>query len=160
MAWICQKLVHQTSVKFRNSNITTPFTNHCVTVTSIDVNKFRPTGTKWRQAITRTNNDPVRRLIHAVPGLNELKKLTMSPCISFNLSNTTRHLSHSSLQIFPPLWESIYQGWGLLSQFSPFRFFSFFSNDQNSGYLYDIKFVFGRCHHSCAAETPGKYEHD
>ena len=28
------------------------------------------------------------------------------------------------------------------------------------GYLYDIKFIFVRCHHSWAAETPGKYEHD
>ena len=38
--------------------------------------------------------------------------------------------------------------------------FPFFPNDQNSGYLYDIKFIFGRCHRSWAAETPGKYEHD
>ena len=52
------------------------------------------------------------------------------------------------------------QGWGLLSQFSPFRYFPIFPNDQNSGYLYDIKFIFGRCHRSWAAETPGKYEHD
>ena len=40
------------------------------------------------------------------------------------------------------------QGWGLLSQFSPFRYFPIFPNDQNSGYLYDIKFKFGRCHRS------------
>ena len=52
------------------------------------------------------------------------------------------------------------QGWGLISQFSPFRYFPiFFPNDQNNGYLYDIKFIFGRCHRSWAAETPGKYEH-
>ena len=31
---------------------------------------------------------------------------------------------------------------------------------KNSGYLYDIKLIFGRCHRSWAAETPGKYEHD
>ena len=36
----------------------------------------------------------------------------------------------------------------------------FSPNDQNSSYLYDIKFIFGRCHHSWAAETPVKYEHD
>ena len=54
----------------------------------------------------------------------------------------------------------VVQGWGLLSQFSSFRYFPFFPNDQNSGYLYDIKFIFGRCHRSWAAETPGKYEHD
>ena len=36
----------------------------------------------------------------------------------------------------------------------------FFPNDQHSGYLYDIKFIFGRCHRSWAAETPGKYQHD
>ena len=38
--------------------------------------------------------------------------------------------------------------------------FPFFPNDQNSGNLYDIKFIFGRCHRSWAAETPGKCEHD
>ena len=32
--------------------------------------------------------------------------------------------------------------------FSVPLFSHFFSNDQNSGYLYDIKFVFGRCHRS------------
>ena len=52
------------------------------------------------------------------------------------------------------------QEWGLLRQFSRFRYFSIFPNDQNSGYLYDIKFILGRCHRSWAAETPGKYEHD
>ena len=52
------------------------------------------------------------------------------------------------------------QGWGLISQFSPFLFFPFFPNDQNSGNLYKIKFIFGRCHRSWAAETPGKCEHD
>ena len=26
--------------------------------------------------------------------------------------------------------------------------------------MYDINFIFGRCHRSWAAETPGKYEHD
>ena len=46
-----------------------------------------------------------------------------------------------------------------LSQFSPL-IFPFFPNDENSGYLNDIKFIFGRCHSSWAAETPGKYEHD
>ena len=54
----------------------------------------------------------------------------------------------------------ILQGWGLLSQFSPFRYFPIFPNDDNSGYLNDIKFIFGRCHRSWAAETPAKYEHD
>ena len=44
--------------------------------------------------------------------------------------------------------------------FSVPLFSLFFPNDQNSGYLYDIKFIFGRCHRSWAAETPGKYEHD
>ena len=38
--------------------------------------------------------------------------------------------------------------------------FPIFPNDKNNGYLYDIKFIFGRCHRSWAAETPGKYEHD
>ena len=43
--------------------------------------------------------------------------------------------------------------------FSVPLFSYFFPNDQNSGYLY-IKFIFGRCHRSSAAETPDKYEHD
>ena len=38
--------------------------------------------------------------------------------------------------------------------------FSFFHSNQNNGYLYDIAFIFGRCHHSWAAETPDKYERD
>ena len=46
------------------------------------------------------------------------------------------------------------------SIFSVPLFSHFFPNDQNSGYLYDIKFIFGRCHRSWAAKTPGKYEHD
>ena len=29
---------------------------------------------------------------------------------------------------------------------SSVRYFPFFPNDQNSGYLYDIKFIFARCH--------------
>ena len=44
--------------------------------------------------------------------------------------------------------------------FSVPLFSHFFPNDQNSGYLYDIKFIFGWCHRSWAAVTPGKYEHD
>ena len=44
--------------------------------------------------------------------------------------------------------------------FSVPLFSHFFPNDQNSGYLYDIKFIFDRCHCSWAVETPGKYEHD
>ena len=44
--------------------------------------------------------------------------------------------------------------------FSVPLFSHFIPNDQNSSYLHDIKFIFGRCHRSWAAETPGKYEHD
>ena len=35
-----------------------------------------------------------------------------------------------------------------------------FRNDQNTGYLYNIMFIFDRCHHRWAAETPGKCERD
>ena len=38
-------------------------------------------------------------------------------------------------------------------------FSNFFPNDQNNGCMYDIKFIFDRCHRSWAAETFGKYEH-
>ena len=53
-------------------------------------------------------------------------------------------------------------GWGLLSQFTPFRFviFSNFHNNQNNVHLYDITFIFDRCHRRWAAETPHKYERD
>ena len=44
--------------------------------------------------------------------------------------------------------------------FSVPLFSHFFPNDQNSGYLYDMKLIFGRCHRRWAAETLGKYEHD
>ena len=44
--------------------------------------------------------------------------------------------------------------------FSVTLFSHFFPNDQNSGYLYDIKFILSRCHRSWATETPGKYGHD
>ena len=44
--------------------------------------------------------------------------------------------------------------------FSVPLFSRFFPNDENSGCLNDIKFIFGRCHRSWAAETPGKHEHD
>ena len=52
------------------------------------------------------------------------------------------------------------RGGGYLANFLRSVIFPFFLNYQNSGYLYDIKFIFGRCHCSWAAETPGKYEHD
>ena len=48
------------------------------------------------------------------------------------------------------------QRWGLLSQFSVI--FPIFQNNEYTGYLYDIMFIFDRCHRSSAAETPDKYE--
>ena len=44
--------------------------------------------------------------------------------------------------------------------FSVPLFSQFFRMIKTFSYLYDIKFIFGRCHRSWAAETPGKYEHD
>ena len=41
-----------------------------------------------------------------------------------------------------------------------FVIFPMFRNDEYTGYLYDKKFIFDRCLHSWAAETPDKYEHD
>ena len=49
-------------------------------------------------------------------------------------------------------------GVGLLSQFSPLRYFPNFPDDQSVGYLYGTTFMFDRFHRSWAAETPGKYE--
>ena len=42
--------------------------------------------------------------------------------------------------------------------FSVPLFSLFFQDDQNTGYLYDITFIFDRCRRSWAAETPDKYE--
>ena len=51
-------------------------------------------------------------------------------------------------------------GGGYWANFLRSVIFPIFPNDQNSGNLYDIKFIFGRCHRSWAAETSGKCEHD
>ena len=50
-----------------------------------------------------------------------------------------------------------YLGCGLLNQLSPF---SYFPNDQNTGYLCGITFIFDMCHRSWSAATPEKYEHE
>ena len=51
-------------------------------------------------------------------------------------------------------------GGGYNANFLRSVIFPIFPSDQNSGYLYDIKYIFDRCHRSWAAETPGRYEHD
>ena len=51
-------------------------------------------------------------------------------------------------------------GWGLLSQFSPFRYFPHFRYCQNKRWLLNIAFIFGRCRRSSAAMAPVKYECD
>ena len=52
-------------------------------------------------------------------------------------------------------------GVGVTKPIFSVRLFShFFPNDENSGYMTDIKFIFGRFHHSWAVETLGKYQHD
>ena len=40
------------------------------------------------------------------------------------------------------------QGWGLLSQFSPFHVFPIRQNYQNTGCPYNTTLIFDRCHHS------------
>ena len=50
--------------------------------------------------------------------------------------------------------------WGYKANFLHAVVFPFFSDDQNTGFLYDITFIFDRRHHSWAAETPDKYERD
>ena len=47
--------------------------------------------------------------------------------------------------------------WGLLSQFFPFHYFCNFSIYKNTGYLWYIMFIFGRCRCSLAAATSVKY---
>ena len=44
--------------------------------------------------------------------------------------------------------------------FSVSLVFPTFQNNQNTGYLNGITFIFDRCHHSWAAEAPDKYERD
>ena len=51
-------------------------------------------------------------------------------------------------------------GGGFLANLLCIVIYPIFPNDENSGYLNDIKFIFGRCHRSWAAQTPGKYKHD
>ena len=38
--------------------------------------------------------------------------------------------------------------------------FPIFQNDQDTGYLYNIKFIVDRSHRIWATETPDKYGHD
>ena len=52
------------------------------------------------------------------------------------------------------------RGGGYEANFLCSVIFQNFPNDENSGYINDIKLIFGRCHRSWAAATPGKYEHD
>ena len=57
---------------------------------------------------------------------------------------------------------SIISFWGGSNKtiFFVFRYFPNFQNYQNIGYLLNIMFIFDRCHHSLAVETPAKYECD
>ena len=52
--------------------------------------------------------------------------------------------------------------WGLLYQISQFIFFvfNFYYNQPNKSHLFEITFIFGRCHCSLAAVTPVEYECD
>ena len=49
------------------------------------------------------------------------------------------------------------QGWGLLSQFPPFCYFTIFQHHQYTCWLLNITFIFDRCHCSLPAMTPAKY---
>ena len=52
-------------------------------------------------------------------------------------------------------------GWGLLSQFHPFRYFpNFFQHCQNTCWLLNSMFIFDRCRRSSAAVAPVKYKCD
>ena len=46
------------------------------------------------------------------------------------------------------------QEWGHEANILRSVIFPIFQTDQNTGYLYDITPIFGRCHRSWAAETP------
>ena len=72
-------------------------------------------------------------------------------CLSLKIS---KHFPVSSVLYKP--------GVGVTKPIFSVLLFSHFSRmiKTVSGYLYDIKFIFGRCHRSWAAATPGKYEHD
>ena len=58
-----------------------------------------------------------------------------------------------------------FRGGGYKANFLRSVIFTIFQNNENTGYLYDITFIFDRCHRSWAhrswaAETPDKYERD
>ena len=52
------------------------------------------------------------------------------------------------------------QGWDYWAKFLSSVIFPIFQNHQNTSYMYDIMFIFGRCHRSWAAVTHDKYERD
>ena len=59
-----------------------------------------------------------------------------------------------------PLYDrnfSVQPGVGVTDPIFSFIFPNF-HNNQNNGCVYNITFIFDRCHHSWAAKTPGKYE--
>ena len=58
------------------------------------------------------------------------------------------------------LRDSVAQGWGLLSQFPPFRYFPHFSGSWKHRLFLNITFIFDRWRRSSAAATPVKYEWD
>ena len=52
------------------------------------------------------------------------------------------------------------QGWGCYTNFLRSVIFLNFQIHQNTSYLYDIMYIFDKCHRIWGAETSGKYDHD
>ena len=72
-------------------------------------------------------------------------------------------LKFSGCLVKPPLKLGQGLAWlvntSYINSFIIFFIFPIYQNNENTGYLYDITFIYDRCHHVWAAETPDKYEH-
>ena len=90
------------------------------------------------------------------PGLVQIRTW----CISYWRTYASLDLNESKPTLLFLVRIITVLGWGLLSQFPPFRYFPNFSVSSNTRYLLNIAFIFDRCRRSWAAVAPVKYKCD
>ena len=90
--------------------------------------------------------------------------LSLTIFIFSHCNMDSKNVFQSSYQIRAHLMchhsSSTPQGWCLLSQIPPFRYFPKFSALSNTRYLLSITSIFHRCHRSSTAVAHVKYEYD
>ena len=74
-----------------------------------------------------------------------------------------RHLGHYDVNVMlsrvgVSIRHASCSGIGLLSRFLPCHFFPVWPDNQNTWYLWNITFIFGKCRYNWAAATPANYE--